>query len=128
MTDRHTEFQKLFDAYVETYLAGDAPGCAAFYAKDGKIYSPFGPPIEGRKAIEEAHCEWFLEGETNKVITVKDARAEGLVGYCAAHYAADVPQNDGTFAKEAGTSVNTFERQADGHWKIRHTSLNTLDT
>ena len=122
--DACAEFQNLFDRYVELYLAGDVAGCVAFYAPDGQIHSPFGPPVVGAEALEKIHKEWFLEGEVNKTIQVLEARAEADIGYCLARYSADVPQDDGSYQPDGGTSVNTFERLEDGRWVIRLTSLN----
>ena len=122
--DARAEFQNLFDRYVERYLAGDAAGCAAFYAPDGQIHSPFGPLVVGADALAKIHEEWFQEGEINKTIQVLDARAEGDIGYCLARYSADLPQGDGSYQPDGGTSVNTFERLENGRWVIRHTSLN----
>ena len=121
------EFQALLDIYVERYLAHDAAGCASCYVSDGVILSPFGPPAKGFEAIAAVHADWFREPGSNKVITVEDARIEGDVGYCLARFSADVPQDDGSFRREAGTSLNTFLRTTDGSWRIWHTSLNVLE-
>ncbi|MEM7068997.1 MAG: SgcJ/EcaC family oxidoreductase [Pseudomonadota bacterium] len=126
--DAKSEFQSLFDAYVERYLAGDAEGAAEFYTSDATIFSPFGPPVTGNSALIENHREWFEEKETNKKVEVLEARAEGDTGFCSAQYSANIPQEDGSLVRDVGTSVNTFERQQDGAWKIKHTSLNPLET
>ncbi len=124
MTDAQAIFQTLFDAYVDRYLAGDALACAEFYAEDGQIHSPFGPPVVGRAAIAQEHLVWFQENEVNKTVTILEARAAGDIGFALAEYGADVPQEDGSLAREEGTSLNSFERGPDGTWRIRHTSLN----
>ena len=121
-------FQAVFDAYVERYLAADAAGAASFYAQDAAIFSPFGPPVHGRDTLTKLHLEWFEEGEINKKIEVIDATAESSIGFCTAQYSADIPQEDGSVLLDSGTSLNTFEKQTDGTWKIKHTSLNTLET
>ena len=122
--DAKAEFQRLFDAYVERYMAGDAAACSAFYARNAEIHSPFGPPASGRDTLVALHREWFTEGEINKTITILDAHAEGAIGYALARYAADIPQEDGNMLHDSGTSLNTFQRQDNGAWLIHYTSLN----
>ena len=122
------EIQRIWDAYVDDYMAHDAAACAAYYQPEGEIHSPFGPPVVGARAIRATHQDWFAEGETNKTITVLDARAEGTLAYCLSAYSADVPQTRGPAVTESGTSLNVLERQPGGGWKIRYTSLNALST
>lgn len=110
------EFQKLFDAYVACYRAGDAARCASFFVSGGELYSPYGPPAIGRVAIEAAHRDWVEDGAENKTIEVTGAGCSGNLGWCLAHY------SEGSTGQ--GTSLNVFERQTDGSWLITHCSLN----
>lgn len=109
-------FQELLDAYLASYRAKDAVGCASVYAPDGELYSPFGPPAIGRNAIGAAHLEWVEEGAENKEICVVDAGGSGDVGWCLAHF------SEGSTG--SGTSLNVLARQPDGKWLITHCSLN----
>ena len=45
------EFKTLYDTYVACYRAQDAAGCAAVFAAEAELFSPFGPPAIGRAAI-----------------------------------------------------------------------------
>lgn len=121
------EFQALIDRYLAGYESHDARACASQYAQDGKVFSPWSAPVSGTEAIEALHEEWFLDGESDKVMTVFDARANGDIGYCLVRYAANVPGNPGGLERIFGSSLNTLTRQPDGHWKIQHTSINELD-
>ncbi|MGI3183555.1 YybH family protein [Nioella aestuarii] len=119
--------QQVFDSYLETYAAHDAPGCASAYTHDGQIFSPYGPPVTGTAAIVATHEAWFSEGETDKEMTILEARLDGDIAFCSLIYSANVPVADGKSERVFGSSVNTFLRQPDGCWKIRHTSLNELE-
>lgn len=109
-------FQELLDAYVSSYRAKDAAACASVYAPDGKLFSPFGPPAIGRRAIEATHRDWVEDGAENKEIRVVDAGGSGDVAWCLAHF------SEGSTG--SGTSLNILERQPDGAWLITHCSLN----
>ena len=109
------EFQKIFDSYVHCYREKDADRCASFFAPDGELLSPFGPPAVGREAIQAAHIEWFAEAAEAKQLNIIAAGVEGALGWCLARY------SEGT---EAGTSLNVLERQPGGSWLIRCCSLN----
>lgn len=121
------DLQSVFDSYLKSYLASDADGAAKHYTSDATVFSPFGPPVCGHENLKEMHLKWFEEGEINKKVEVLEAQTDGDIGYCTAKYSADLPQDDGSLIHEKGTSLNTFQRQADGTWKIQHTSLNTLE-
>mgnify|MGYP003116538597 CR=1 FL=1 len=108
--------QTLLDHYVARYRKGDAKGCAAIYAVDAALYSPYGPPVFGRDAIEKVHADWVREGAENKKITVSDAGQSGDLGWCIAHF------SEGTTG--TGTSLNVLMRQPDGRWEITQCSLN----
>ncbi|WP_135507188.1 nuclear transport factor 2 family protein [Roseovarius aestuariivivens] len=110
------ECQNLLDHYVTYYQARDAKGCASLYAAHAEMYSPFGPPAIGRRAIEDAHAEWVMEGSENKKITVSSANRDGDLGWCVAQF------SEGTTGE--GISLNVLSRQPDGSWLITHCSLN----
>jgi uncharacterized protein (TIGR02246 family) len=120
------QFQQVMDRYLDRYAAHDAVGCAALYTKDGIILSPYGPPAIGSAAIRDEHAAWFLEGETNKTMTVLDAALDGATGFCLVAYSADIAGQDGT-TRVHGASVNTMTKDTAGTWLIRQTSLNELD-
>jgi len=109
--------------YLTAYQARDAAGCAAIYAPETAVFSPFGPPIEGRDSIAEAHEGWFALGEENKRIEVIDCAASGNVGYCLLTSSADIPGDDGTVQPDSGTNLCAMVRRS-GVWQILHSSIN----
>lgn len=119
--------QQVLDRYQEAYANHDATGCAAAYTRDGQIFSPYAPPVTGTAAITATHLAWFAEGETDKKMTILEARADGDVAFCSVIYSAEITAEDGGAMRVFGSSLNTFLRQPDGSWKIRHTSLNELE-
>lgn len=118
--------QSVIDLYLAAYEAHDAAACAALYADDGVVISPFGPPAIGRDAIRDAHEAWFLDGETNKVMTVIRAGIDGKTGHCLVAFSADVPGDAGP-ERFHGASLNTLARTND-RWLMTHSSLNELDS
>ena len=112
------ECQRLLDRYVSSYCEGDAEGCAAIYARNAEMYSPFGPPAVGRQAIEDTHAEWVAEGAENKRIEVVIAESSGDLGWCLAKF------SEGTTGE--GISLNILARQSDGRWLITRSSLNEV--
>ena len=112
------ECQDLLDHYVTCYQRGDAKGCASIYAANAEMYSPFGPPALGRRAIEDTHLEWVAEGADNKNISVTSASRDGDLGWCIAAF------SEGSTGQ--GVSLNVLARQPDGGWLITHCSLNDL--
>lgn len=99
------------------YRAGDAAACAKMWTESAAIYSPFGPPLTGRAEIEAAHRDWTAGGAgADKVLEVQAASADGDMAWCLVRYSEE---------GESGVSLNILERQADGTWLIRLTSLNS---
>ena len=115
--DFRGEMQAFFDRMTVAYRAGDTVACADMWTENAVIFSSFGPPLAGRGAIEAAHREWTAEGAgADKVLQVSDAAVHGDMAWCLIRYAEE---------GESGVSLNVLERQADGTWLIRLTSLNS---
>lgn len=117
------EIQSLLDAYGAAYAAREAERCAGFYAEDGEIHMPGEPPIVGRTAIAEAHADWFNEREENKTLVIDKAGASGDLAYCTLTYSADIPQDGAPPRRDAGASLNTLRRLADGSLRMHITAL-----
>ena len=117
------EMAAMMAGYVAAFDSQDAERCAAIYAVDAVVYSPFGPPIIGRDAIAAAHLDWFALGEENKRIEVLDCGASGDQAFCLIAYSADVTQDDGSVHQESGTNLCTLAAEA-GTWRIRYSSMN----
>ena len=113
------DLQSLFNVYVAAYQAGDAAACAAIFALNGELYSPYAPPARGRAAIEALHKVWTQEGGGKELIVI-DAGCSGDLAWCLATFSEAQVTGD-------GTSLNILERQADGDWLIRICSLNSSD-
>ena len=122
--DAVATFQALIDRYLASYTAHDARGCAAVYAEDAAVHSPYSQPAIGRPAIEATHRDWFEDGETNKSMRVTHAGIGGDMGFCFVEYAADLPVDGGAVERARGTSLNVMERRGDGDWTITLASLN----
>lgn len=110
------EFQKLFDGYVECYRSNDPAGCATYFTDNAELFSPYGPAVKGRKAIEAAHAAWIEEDAKSKAIEVVQADINGHIGWCLARFSEGEADH--------GTSLNVLYKQPDGRWLITHCSLN----
>jgi uncharacterized protein (TIGR02246 family) len=114
------ELQDLLDAYAKAYQAGDALACANMYTPQGELHSPYAPPARGRSEIEEIHRVWtqYVSGE--KKLAIVEADSSGDLAWCLATY------TEGQVTGN-GTSLNILERQPDGSWLVRLSSLNSTD-
>lgn len=114
------DLQYLLNIYATAYRAGDSAACAAMFALNGELYSPYAPPARGRAAIEALHKVWTQEGGGGKQLIVVDAGGSGDLAWCLVTFSEGQVTGD-------GTSLNIFERHADGDWLIRICSLNSSD-
>ncbi|MBS0123044.1 YybH family protein [Thetidibacter halocola] len=114
MTTRD-EIQAVLNAYVAAYRAGDAKGCAAIFAEDAQLHSPYAPPAIGRAAIAALHVDWVQDGG-NKTLTVEEAGASGDLAWCLARFAEGAETGD-------GTTLAVLERHGED-WLIRMCCLN----
>ena len=114
------ELQDLYNAYAAAYSVGDAAACAAAFAPDGELFSPYAPPARGREAIEALHEDWTRGGVGQKQLVVVAVGASGDLAWCLAAYSEGLATGN-------GMSLNVLERQLDGHWLIRVCSLNSSD-
>ena len=113
------DLQNLLNTYVAAYQSGDAAACAAAFALNGELYSPYAPPARGRAAIEALHKNWTQDGGNGKQLSVIDAGDSGDMAWCLASFSEGHVTGD-------GTSLMIFERSA-GDWLIRMCSLNSND-
>jgi ketosteroid isomerase-like protein len=111
--------------YLTAYEARNAAGCGDAYTENALLLSPWGPPVRGPQAISAAHLIWFEEDETNKFMTIADLEIDGNLAICLVKYSTEVSAEKGS-ARVFGASLNTLQRQPDGNWKFRFTSLTEL--
>lgn len=121
----HEEMQSLMDLWTKSFIEGEIETCVEVYTKDATIYSPYSEPATGSDAIRDLFHKWHEAGETNKRVTVEQAGGEGAVAYCLISYSGDYPQDDGSYVNESGISLNVAEKQPDGSWKLRLSSMNS---
>ncbi len=111
------ELQAVLGRYAQAYMAADAAGCAAVFTEDGAMYSPYGPPALGRASIAALHEVWTAGGSESKRLDVVQAGSAGDLAWCLADYSEGAEIGN-------GTSLMVFQRQPDGGWLIRMSSLN----
>lgn len=114
------ELQSLLDTYAKAYQGGDASACARMYTPDGELHSPYAPPARGRPEIEALHKIWTQDVNGEKKLSIVHVGASSGLAWCLATY------SEGHVTGN-GTSLNVLERQADGSWLIRMSSLNSTD-
>ena len=123
-----TAIRAQMSVYLKAYEKYDAAGCAAIYAVEALVLTPWGPPAKGRSAIADTHREWFEEGETNKSLTIADLRVSGDHATCLMGFSADVPADGGGTEPSHGSSLSVLARNNDGIWLIQQQMLLGLDT
>lgn len=106
-----SEIQSLLDQMAAAYRAGDAAACAAMFAENAQLHSPFGPPSTGREAIRVLHEEWTAEPNTKK-FSIIDHGSAGDMAWCLARFSEGDVTGD-------GTSLIVFEKQQTASWLIR---------
>jgi uncharacterized protein (TIGR02246 family) len=114
------ELQSLLGAYARAYQAGEASARAKLYTPDGELHSPYAPLARGRSEIEALHKAWTEHVSGEKKLAIVHAGASGDLAWCLATY------SEGHVTGN-GASLNVLERQADGSWLIRMSSLNSTD-
>ena len=119
------EMQDLMGRWKDDFSRGNIEGCVEAYLADAAIYSPYSSAAIGRDAIRGLFQEWLAAGETNKRISVLNAASDGTIAYCLIAYSGDYPQEDGSSVTESGVSLNIAEKQTDGSWRLRISSMNS---
>ena len=102
-----SQLQTMLDKYLAAYSDHDAVRCAATFAPDGALFSPFGQPVKGRDAIADEHREWFKANEQNKQFGILEFQQSGELGHCLLSWSAQVPNDSsaGEFINESGISL-----------------------
>ncbi|MBK0400364.1 nuclear transport factor 2 family protein [Limibaculum sp. M0105] len=117
-----TQLKGLIEDYLSAYAAHDAHGCAAVYAPDGVIMTPFEPIVTGRPAIQSVHRDWFDDSEREKRIDIVEYHSDGFYAHCLLHWSVIVDGPDGLPTQEGGCSLNILECR-QGEWLITRTAL-----
>lgn len=123
--DAHEALRAVLDRYLHAYKACDAAGCAAEFAHDAWVLSPWSSPAKGRAEIAAQHTDWFAEDERNKEMTFVDLQVSGDLANGLVRYAADIPGEHGP-ERVFGVGLNSFRRGRDGNWQITHSSLHEV--
>jgi ketosteroid isomerase-like protein len=112
--------QALLETYLEAYRKKDAAGCVACYASNAVVYSSYGPPVQGRAAIENLHRDWVSEGGGDKTLDILRAGTDRDSSWCVARFSEPDPPSE-------GFSLNVFERDENGTWLITVSSLSEYE-
>lgn len=110
------EMRALLQKYLEAYRKKDPGGCAACFASNAVLYSPYAAPVEGRDAIYNVHRDWVSEGGADKTLDIIRAGSDRASSWCVARFSEGDPPVE-------GFSLNVFERDENGAWVIAVSSL-----
>jgi ketosteroid isomerase-like protein len=105
---------RLVSGYLEAYAARDSDACARCFTPEGALFSPFGPPAEGRAAIAATHGEWFASKEEDKRLEVLECHMEGALGHCVLHWSGRVPDEESGHRLESGYSLCVLKATEGG--------------
>ena len=109
------DLQSLLDEMARAYASGNAAACAAMFAPDAQLHSPFGPPAVGHAEIKSLHEAWTAEAR-GKSFRVLDYGSSENLAWCLCRFT----EGDGT---EEGTSLFVLEKDDRGRWLIRSCCL-----
>jgi uncharacterized protein (TIGR02246 family) len=118
-TGKNSEIQKVADAFVAAWAAGDAKGLAALHAENAIRSTPEGMVHAGRAAIEKAFTEAFagpFKGTKLQVVSGEQRTINADVVVASGTYAitgGNVPAG----AVTKGMFLNTLVREG-GRWML----------
>jgi uncharacterized protein (TIGR02246 family) len=106
-------------AFNESQQAGDAEGCAAFYADDAIIMVPGEPSVTGIDAIRRGGAAYYGEYEWNTQEPIEELQVLGDWAFTRTTWSGvQTEKATGTAEKVAGKALHIYRRQPDGTWKI----------
>jgi uncharacterized protein (TIGR02246 family) len=107
-------------AWAKAAAAKDSGKFASYYTDDGSLLLQDAPPLNGKKAIENATKD--MMGDPNFALTFQGTRFDvaksGELGYSQGAYTMTMTDRKSKkAATQKGKYLTVFKKQADGTWK-----------
>ncbi len=121
------EIEALFTEYGDSLAAGDAERWSQLWVEDGVQLPPGAPPNVGRDAIFASISADMTQGSYEDMdIRVDEVLMAGDLAIARGMYTVTFVPNDGSDPVFVdGKYTTTFQRQADGTWKIYRDIFNS---
>ena len=107
-------------AFDRAFAAGDAAELAALFAEDARLLLQYGPPFEGRAAIEAQWAKGFDRFDTSAWLTeplIVDVHGDSA--YTLSTYSETlVPREPGPSQSVLGRVVLFWRRDPGGPWQV----------
>ena len=111
--------------FLDALGRGDAAGCAAAYAENGRVFPAGSPMVIGRRAIQTFWQGAIDAGAKAATLTILELEELGDTAIEIGTYTLDVRPPSGPPAKDEGKYVVIWKRQSDGTWKLAVDIFNT---
>jgi uncharacterized protein (TIGR02246 family) len=112
--------QAMYVKWDAAFNGGDAAALATIYVPDARVMPPRGvAQLAGHKAIEEYFAGRIRAGISGHALEIVEAQQVGPILFAAAKWRSSGPGENGARKTYGGNSMQVFERQGDGTWKIR---------
>jgi len=112
--------------FAVTVNAGDFEGWISLWTDDGIQMFPGAPARIGKEQIRAGMKPAFDQFILKMVITNKELRVSGDLGFARGTYTESlIPKAGGKTEKYDGKYLTILERQADGFWKVARDCFNS---
>lgn len=118
--------EKAIRTLVEQEVAaankGDVSALLSVWTEDGVRMQPNGPPVIGKKALEEQYRAIFGYVTIDYAVVLEEVIVAGEWGFGRGTYTVTaIPKAGGEQTKDAGKFIDVYRQLPDGTWKFaRH--------
>jgi len=112
-SDDEKAIEKLKDAFVQKFNAGDSDGLADFYTDDGDFMEAFSEAIKGKRNINDYWRKGKEKGMMDLILNTTKIEVSGDMAYQVGTY--KLKQKAEPIK---GNYLVVWKKQADGKWKI----------
>jgi len=113
-----------YAAWDAAFNKADAKAIAAMYTKDALLLPPNHEVMKGPEGVEKFFSGIFGMGATGHKLELIEAHAGGKLIYAAAKWSANGKDSAGKDQPWSGLATQVFERQSDGHLKLKLQTFN----
>lgn len=118
--------KEIMKQYAVTINAGDFVSWISLWTDNGIQMAPDTPARVGKKQIRAGMKPAFDQYIIKMVITNKELRASGDLGFARGNFTESlVPKKGGDREEYDGKYLTILERQTDGSWKITRDCFNS---
>lgn len=122
------KIQQLSQRFGKAYQTSNADSLAILFDEDARYATNNGFLLEGREEIRESFGKWMQEPRSELVdgpdSWMADFHINGNMAYSLTYYNQRLFPNEIDTLLQKGYGLTVFERQENGHWKIKAMTVN----